>query len=117
MKIKKPSLLLLLMASFNVTIAQSVGIGRNEKDCYFFVDWKGAQGNHWHVSSIKEKKTFWRVYKSAADNKWAIGLEDVPGVYPSPDKNDATYQFVFHTLAKENGMDVVAIESKSSPGY
>ncbi len=104
---------------FRLTVPKNYPLSdlKNEKDCYFFADWKGAQGNHWHVSSKKEKNIFWRVYKSAADNKWAVGLEDVPGVFPSPDPNDATYQFVFHTLGKENGMDVVAIESKSAPGY
>ena len=90
---------------------------KNEKDCYFFADWKGAIGNVWYVSSKKNQNIFWRVYKSNADNKWAIGLEDVPGAFPSPNSNDLSYQFVFHKLGKENGMDVVAIESKLAPGY
>lgn len=90
---------------------------KNEKDCYFFADFKGNLGNVWHVSSKKDQNTFWRVYKSTADNKWAIGLENVPGVYPSPDGNDVSYQFIFHKLGTENGMDVVAIESKLAPGH
>ncbi len=90
---------------------------KNEKDCYFFAEWKGTIGNVWHVSSKKNQNTFWRVYKSAADNKWAVGLDDVPGAYPSPNPSDLSYQFIFHKLGKENGMDVVAIESKLAPGH
>ncbi|HMO62198.1 MAG TPA: hypothetical protein PKC39_08115 [Ferruginibacter sp.] len=90
---------------------------KNEKDCYFFADWRGTGINAWFVSSVKDKNTFWRVYKSAADNKWAVGLQDVPGASPVPDLYDLSYQFIFHKLGKENGMDVVAIESKFAPGH
>lgn len=89
---------------------------KNEKDCYFFADWRET-AKAYHVSSKKDKNVFWRVYKSVADDKWAVGLKDVPGAYPSPDINDLSYQFTFHKMGKENGMDVVAIESKLAPGY
>lgn len=90
---------------------------KNEKDCYFYAAKKGSIGNVWVVSSVKDKNTFWQTYFNRSDSKWAIGFDDIPGTYPEPDLTDLSYQFVFHSLGKENGMDVVAIESKEAPGY
>lgn len=104
---------------YRQTVAKNYPLSdlKNEKECYFLADWKGNIGNVWHVSSIKNQNTFWRVYKSVAEDKWAVGFKDVPGPYPSPDPTDLSYQFTFHKMGKENGMDVVAIESKLAPGY
>lgn len=103
---------------YRQTVSKSYPLSdlKNEKDCYFYA-LKNTSANVWVVSSKKNPNTFWQAYLNRSDNKWTIGFDDIPGTSPAPDPNDLSYRFVFHNLGKENGMDVVAIESKAAPGH
>lgn len=86
-----------------------------EKDCYFQFSPVAGSDNVFTIRSYQNQNIWWGVYKTTSPfgaEEWYLGVDEDDD-FPS----DENLRFILHFMPKQDGKNMIAIESYSKRGH